>query len=68
MQEILAEIQRVIMWALRSRKVWVAFLSLITVILGTYLKVDQVVLNSVTALGMALIGSIAWEDSKRPKG
>lgn len=59
-------------WALlfASRKFWVGFLTIVSVIAVVVLRVTDKIpgdalvptLSAVTALGLGVIGSIAWED------
>lgn len=46
-----------------SRKTWWALLSLVGVLLAHYSGLPTEVQASILALGVAMIGSIAWEDS-----
>lgn len=48
---------------LLSRKTWWAVLSLVGVLLAHYSGLPTEVQASILALGVAMIGSIAWEDS-----
>lgn len=48
---------------LYSRKVWVSILALCGVLLAHYSGLPIEVQGSILAVGVALIGSIAWEDA-----
>lgn len=53
----------VLRWLLRSRKVFVALITLLAVALAEYTQLSLDMQRSIIAVGLALMGTIAWEDS-----